>query len=88
MKPKIRVKKGIVEIESRDPHMRAFLVPGEKGNVRVNVWESGLYYTVGTYMDHPTKGKTQLFRKRCSLEEVMALLKNPRLHTGKGYRRR
>lgn len=84
----IRVQKGVVEIESKDPHMRSFLVPdGSGGNARVNVWESGLFYTVGTYMYHPgQKKKTQLFRKHCTLDQVFAILKNPRIHTGKGYR--
>lgn len=83
---KYRVVRGAVEIESKDPYMRSFLVPGDLGNVRVNVWRKGSRYTVGTYMDHPKKGKTQLFRRNCTEAEVRAILKNPRLHTGKGYR--
>jgi hypothetical protein len=81
-----RVRSGIVEIESKDPYMRSFLVPGDLGNVRVNVWKKGELYTVGTYMHHPKKGKTQLFRRNCTEKEVREILKNPRLHTGKGYR--
>ena len=88
MKHKYTVKKGIVEIESKDPYMRSFLVPGELGNVRVNVWESGLTYTVGTYMNHPKKGKTQLFRRNCTEKEVKQILNNPRIHTSKGYTRK
>ncbi len=83
-----KVDKNVVEIESRDPNMRSFYVQGDLGGVRVNVWKTkhvGLF-TVGTYMDHPKQGKTQLFRKNCNLEEVMKILKNPRIHTGKGYR--
>lgn len=81
-----RVRTGIVEIESKDPYMRSFLVPGDLGNVRVNVWRKGSAFTVGTYMNHPKKGKTQLFRRNCSEKEVLELLKNPRKHTGKGYK--
>lgn len=81
----IKVVRGIVEIESKDPYMRSFLVPGEFGNVRINVWRKGDSYTVGTYMDHPKKGKTQLFRRNCDENLVKKLLKNPRLHTGLGY---
>lgn len=45
-------------------------------------------FTVGTALTHPTKGKTQLFRKDCSLDEVIAILSKPRIHTKKGYRKK
>lgn len=52
-------------------------------SVRLNIyWSKG---TVGTAMNHPTKGKTQLFRRHCSLKEIRSLLTNPRKHTEKGY---
>ncbi|KAJ3076225.1 hypothetical protein HDU98_004838 [Podochytrium sp. JEL0797] len=53
---------------------------------RVNV-----YYTtgtVGTCMDHPIRGKTQLFRRDCSLADLAAIFADVRVHTGKGYYRR
>jgi hypothetical protein len=53
---------------------------------RINV-----YYTtrtVGTAMDHPTQGKTQLFRRNCTPCELLDIFKNPRVHTGRGYQRR
>ena len=82
-----RVKSGIVEIESKDPYMRSFLVPSELGNARVNVWKAkNGSFTVGTYLHHPKQGKTQLFRRNLSEKEVKELLKNPRKHTNKGYR--
>lgn len=87
---RIRVKSGVVEIPTTDPYLRSFFVPTERGNCRVNVWtnkKSGLF-TVGTALDHPKKGKTQLFRRNCTEDEVRALLANPRSHTGKGYRRK
>lgn len=86
----IKVKTGIVEIESKDPYMRSFLVPSGKGNCRVNVWSNDKtdLFTVGTALDHPTKGKTQLFRKGLTESQVFALLRNPRKHTGKGYYRK
>lgn len=40
--------------------------------------------TVQTAMNHPTKGKTQLTRKKITAKEFEKLLINPRLHTGKG----
>lgn len=47
-----------------------------------------IYYTkgtVGTALDHPTKGKTQLFRKNVTYKQLEKLFINPRQHTGKGY---
>lgn len=83
----ITVKKGIVEIESKDPYMRSFLVPHNGENCRVNVWSNDKdnTFTVGTSLRHPRKGKTQLFRKGLKESEVLELLKNPRKHTRKGY---
>lgn len=56
------------------------------GGTRINV-----YYTtrtVGTAIDHPFQGKTQLFRRNCSASELLEIFKNPRVHTGRGYKRR
>ncbi len=59
------------------------LVSFRKDGARLN-----LYYTtgtVGTSLDHPKKGKTQMFRKGVDMELLEKLFKNPRLHTRKGY---
>lgn len=57
---------------------------GESSIARVNIYLTTM--TVGTSLEHPKKGKTQLFRKvgfdRKLLEKIF---KNPRQHTGKGY---
>jgi len=60
-------------------------VDGE--SVQLNIWcTTG---TVGSYLQHPRQGKTQLFRRNIdSWEELDALLMNPRTHTGSGYHRR
>ena len=50
---------------------------------RVNVYYSKM--TVATCIEHPKKGKTQLFRKRVSFQELIEIFKAPRVHTGKGY---
>ena len=53
---------------------------------RINV-----YYTtgtVGTCLDHPRQGKTQLFRRNVDLSLLAQLFRDPRLHTGTGYHRR
>lgn len=89
MSARFVVKSGSVEIPTRDPHLRSFLVPdGQGGNCRVNVWESGMFFTVGTALSHPTKGKTQLFRRKLTCKDVEEILRNPRKHTGKGYYRK
>jgi len=57
--------------------------------VKVNIYygkKTGAQtYTVATALKHPTKGKTQLFRKHVTLEELKGILQNPRAHSGKGY---
>lgn len=54
-----------------------------RGDVRLNFWLST--GTVGSYLDHPRQGKTQLFRRKISMSEVSDIFNNPRQHTGKGY---
>ena len=49
-----------------------------------------VYYTtgtVGTCLEHPKQGKTQLFRRNVSMSVLRQLLRTPRLHTGEGYHR-
>jgi hypothetical protein len=41
--------------------------------------------TVKTSMEHPSQGKTQMFRRDLGEGEFQAVLSNPRQHTGKGY---
>jgi hypothetical protein len=51
--------------------------------VRVNV-----YHTTGTVASclfHPIKGKTQLFRRDQSIQNLETIFANPRAHTGDGY---
>ena len=53
------------------------------GLIRINVyWTTG---TVGTCIDHPRQGKTQLFRRNIDLATLREIFRNPRLHTGSGY---
>jgi len=55
-------------------------------NERINI-----YYTtrtIGTAIDHPSQGKTQLFRRKCTVDDLKQILQNPRSHTGKGYKKR
>jgi hypothetical protein len=49
-----------------------------------------VYYstgTVGTYLNHPRQGKTQLFRRNVSLDLLQDIFNNPRIHTDFGYQR-
>jgi hypothetical protein len=64
-------------------NMESRVISFRKESARINV-----YYTtgtVGTCLNHPTRGKTQLFRRNISLNELEALFQNPRSHTGRGY---
>mmetsp|Transcript_22887 Transcript_22887/g.34356 ORF Transcript_22887/g.34356 Transcript_22887/m.34356 type:complete len:611 (-) Transcript_22887:163-1995(-) len=57
-----------------------------ENNERINI-----YYTtrtVGTALKHPSQGATQLFRRNVSDELLKEIMQNPRVHTGKGYKKR
>jgi hypothetical protein len=55
-----------------------------KDGVRLNFYLST--GTVGSCLEHPTNGKTLLFRKK--VRDVNTIFENPRQHTGKGYHTR
>lgn len=56
------------------------------GDVQMNVYVTTM--NVATSMNHPRRGRTQLFRHEVSMRLLSELLKNPRLHTqGRGYYR-
>jgi hypothetical protein len=59
------------------------MVSYSDGAVRFNVYLTTM--TVTTSLDHPKKGKGQLFRRNVSLDVLRSIFKNPRTHTGKGY---
>jgi hypothetical protein len=44
--------------------------------------------TIGSFLKHPRLGKTQLFRKYCTDDELDEIFHNPRAHTDKGYQQR
>lgn len=44
--------------------------------------------TVGSYLDHPRQGHTQLFRRNLDWGELLQVMNNPRVHTGAGYHER
>ena len=75
-----------LKVSKRDSgHMLSFRHDGKRGGVRINV-----YFTTGTVatcLDHPQRGKTQLFRRNMTLEDLKKILDDPRTHTRKGYHR-
>lgn len=50
---------------------------------RINIYHTTM--TVATCINHPKKGKTQLFRKGVDNRLLAKIFKNPRIHTDKGY---
>ena len=57
-----------------------YMISYQKNDIRLNFWlTTG---SVGSYLCHPTKRKTQLFRKDISIELCEEIFKNPRIHTG------
>jgi hypothetical protein len=55
----------------------------QKGSTKINV-----YYTTGTVatcLNHPRQGKTQMFRRNISLNDLENIFHYPRVHTGVGY---
>jgi hypothetical protein len=54
-------------------------------DTRLNFWLST--GTVGSYLDHPSQGKTQLFRRQVDMQQAEEIFQNPRVHTGAGYQR-
>lgn len=69
---------------TKDPTLLSFrkMVNGHMS--RINVWFTTM--TVGTCIHHPKQGKTQLFRRKVDLELLSNIFKNPRAHTGRGYK--
>ncbi len=59
-----------------------FVKPG----IQVNVYTTKM--TVGTCIQHPKKGKTQLFRRHVSMPVLARILANPREHGHGGYLRK
>lgn len=53
------------------------------GQTRINIYLTTM--TVATCLNHPKKGKTQLFRKNVNLKMLKDIFECPRKHTGKGY---
>jgi hypothetical protein len=59
------------------------LISYSDGDTRINIYLSKM--TVSTCLNHPKKGKTQLFRKNVNKQMLSEIFEYPRKHTGKGY---
>lgn len=59
------------------------LISYSDGSTRINIYLTKM--TVSTCLNHPKKGKTQLFRKRVDETMLKEIFEYPRKHTGKGY---
>ena len=59
------------------------LISYSDGATRINIYLTKM--TVSTCLNHPKKGKTQLFRKNVNLKMLGEIFEYPRKHTGKGY---
>jgi hypothetical protein len=73
--------KGWTEVPMKTDYVQRF----ERGGATVDVWPTT--GTVGTYVDHPSQGKTQLYRRDMG-DSLGAVFDNPRVHTGRGYHSR
>ena len=83
-----------------DPRSFGWTFTGSNEKSRVEFFERSLnlgmvkldfYYTTGTIkttLFHPTSGRNSLFRAQATPEQFAEIMKNPRSHTGQGYRRR
>lgn len=61
----------------------------KRGTSRINIWENkGGTFTVGTAVNHPKQGKTQLFRRGVYPKMLESIFENPRVHTSRGYKRK
>ena len=79
-------KAGLAEIYHNPQSAVVSFSSLQAGFKRLNVYYST--GTVGTCMDHPTKGHTQLFRRNVGFDLLMQLMRQPRMHTGAGYHRK
>ena|SRR5665213_201872 len=64
-----------------NPFMLSFFI----GDMRINVYHTTM--TVSTSINHPVKGKCQMYRREVTSKQLRAIFQNPRVHLGKGYHR-
>lgn len=83
------IKNGYCLVLTRDPTLTSFTRGFGENKTRVNVWENKKgFFSVGTCLNHPKQGKTQLFRRCNNIDAVIKIIKNPRVHTDVGYKKK
>jgi len=63
-----------------------YMLSFKKENQRINIYTTTM--TISTAINHPIKGKTQLYRRNIDLKNLEKIFQNPRIHTKKGYYRK
>lgn len=77
----------VLKARDKAPKTLEFLKENEDGlPSKMMVWYST--GRVATTVNHPTKGRNQMYRTEVGWGLLEELFKNPRLHTDRGYRRR
>jgi hypothetical protein len=82
----IAAAEGATEISSNEQSRVISFRSNAAGGARINIYYTT--QTVGTALSHPSQGATQLFRRNCTYMELANVFQNPRVHTGKGYKRK
>ncbi|KAL4425669.1 hypothetical protein ABPG75_009685 [Micractinium tetrahymenae] len=92
-------RRTLPSVHTTNPADYGWVLQGTDERARVEYWAWAQdpsvkidYYpttgTVKTMLDHPSQGRTQMFRRNLSEDGFIRVLLNPRAHTGKGYQRR
>lgn len=79
-------REGFSEIIHQPDNKMMSFIKGKKKDgdwLRINVYYTTM--TVGSCLNHPKKGPTQLFRRNVTQEELIKIFRTPRVHTQKGY---
>jgi hypothetical protein len=81
-------QRGWEPLPSTDPSLLRFIRGSSvaASHELIHVWPTT--GTVGSYLEHPSQGRTQLFRRKLTFRDLEAIFANPRTHTGSGYHRR
>lgn len=85
----IKVVSGFIEIKTKDPYMRSFLIPGINENRRVNVWhnDKNSFLTMSVDVHQAYRSKKQCYKKRClTKEQVFGFLTEPETFFSPKYR--
>ena len=65
-------------------YMISYFKESDGIRMRINVYLTTM--TIATSLDHPKKGKTQLYRRKVYDRALVGkIFRDPRHHTGKGY---